>query len=118
MSGPGRWRSSKTPELTVDHLMASACLPTVFQAVEIDGVPHRDGGYMGNPALFPLYETMTADILLVQINPVERRQTVVLVGVALAGGRLERDTGRFVGLRQRHSRTSCRSSVPRTPIAS
>jgi NTE family protein len=66
----------RTQELTADHLMASACLPTVFQAVEIDGVPYWDGGYMGNPALFPLYyETMTDDILLVQINPLERRQT-------------------------------------------
>jgi NTE family protein len=66
----------KTQELTADHLMASACLPTVFQAVEIDGEPYWDGGYMGNPALFPLfYETMTDDILLVQINPLERRQT-------------------------------------------
>jgi NTE family protein len=43
----------KTQELTADHLMASACLPTVFKAVEIDGVPYWDGGYMGNPALFP-----------------------------------------------------------------
>ena len=51
-------------ELTADHLMASACLPTVFQAVEI--------------ALYPLYyESMTDDILLVQINPLERRQTRV-----------------------------------------
>src|SRR6478735_7742413 len=66
----------KTRELTADHLMASACLPTVFQAVEINGVPYWDGGYMGNPALFPLFdETMTDDILLVQINPLERRQT-------------------------------------------
>jgi predicted acylesterase/phospholipase RssA len=65
-------------ELTADHLMASACLPTVFQAVEIDGVPYWDGGYMGNPALYPLYyESMTDDILLVQINPLERRQTRV-----------------------------------------
>jgi NTE family protein len=63
-------------ELTADHVMASACLPTVFQAVEIDGVPYWDGGYMGNPALFPLfYQTVTDDILLVQINPLERRQT-------------------------------------------
>ena len=66
----------KTQELTADHLMASACLPTVFQAVEINGVPYWDGGYMGNPALFPLiYESVTDDILLVQINPLERRQT-------------------------------------------
>jgi NTE family protein len=44
--------------------------------VEIDGVPYWDGGYMANPALFPLfYETMTDDIVLVQINPLERRQT-------------------------------------------
>ncbi len=42
-------------ELTVDHVMASACLPFLFQAVEIDGVPYWDGGYMGNPALFPLF---------------------------------------------------------------
>jgi NTE family protein len=63
-------------ELTADHLMASACLPTVFQAVEIDGVPYWDGGYMGNPALYPLfYETATDDIVLVQINPLERRHT-------------------------------------------
>jgi NTE family protein len=66
----------KSHELTADHLMASACLPTVFQAVEIDGVPYWDGGYLGNPALFPLFdETMTDDIVLVQINPLERRQT-------------------------------------------
>jgi NTE family protein len=63
-------------QLTPDHLMASACLPTVFQAVEIDGQPYWDGGYMGNPALFPLfYNAVADDILLVQINPVERRQT-------------------------------------------
>ena len=61
--------------LTIDHLMASACLPTVFQAVEIDGVPYWDGGYLGNPALYPLNGSRTRDILLVQINPVERRET-------------------------------------------
>ena len=72
----GKVATFRRQELTADHLMASACLPTVFQAVEIDGVPYWDGGYMGNPALFPLFdETMTDDILLVQINPLERRQT-------------------------------------------
>ncbi len=66
----------KAQELTADHVMASACLPTVFQAVEIDGVPYWDGGYVGNPALYPLfYGTGTDDILLVQINPVERKGT-------------------------------------------
>jgi NTE family protein len=64
------------PTLTPDHLLASACLPTVFQAVEIDGVPYWDGGYLGNPPLYPLYHgTRTNDVLLVQINPVERRET-------------------------------------------
>ena len=63
-------------DLTLDHLMASACIPTVFKAVEIDGVPYWDGGYLGNPALYPLHKGAgTRDILLVQINPVERRET-------------------------------------------
>ena len=62
--------------LTADHVMASACLPLVFQAVEIDGIPHWDGGYMGNPALFPLYKkTASDDLILVQINPIERVST-------------------------------------------
>ena len=62
--------------LTADHVMASACLPSVFQAVEIDGVPYWDGGYGGNPPLYPVfYAAKTDDILLVQVNPVERRQT-------------------------------------------
>jgi NTE family protein len=63
-------------ELTADHVMASACLPRLFQAVEINGVPHWDGGYSGNPPLWPLfYETHTDDAVIVQINPIERRQT-------------------------------------------
>jgi NTE family protein len=63
-------------ELTVDHVLASACLPTVFPAVVIGGEPYWDGGYAGNPPLYPLfYETAADDILLVQINPIERRET-------------------------------------------
>ena len=65
----------KTPELTPDHVMASACLPTIFQAVEINGVPYWDGGFLGNPALFPFfYESGSEDIIIVQINPIERRE--------------------------------------------
>jgi NTE family protein len=72
----GKAKVFRGSELTADHVMASACLPTVFQAVEIDDVPYWDGGYMGNPALYPLfYGTGTDDILLVQINPVERKGT-------------------------------------------
>jgi NTE family protein len=63
-------------EITSDHVMASACLPLMFQAVEINGVPYWDGGYSGNPALWPFfYETRTQDLLLIQINPIERPDT-------------------------------------------
>lgn len=72
----GKIRVFTGPELTVDHVLASACLPMIFKAVEIDGEPYWDGGYTGNPALFPLfYEIETDDIVLVQINPIERRST-------------------------------------------
>ena len=63
-------------ELTSDMVMASACLPFMFQAVEIDGVPYWDGGYMGNPVIYPFYGACRSDdIVIVQINPVERKGT-------------------------------------------
>lgn len=69
----GKQRVFRREEMSVDALMASACLPFMFQAVEIDGEAYWDGGYMGNPALFPLMEECGAcDILLVQINPISR----------------------------------------------
>ena len=59
--------------LTVDAVMASACLPTVFKAVEIEGDHFWDGGYSGNPAIHPLiYNCVGRDIVLVQINPIKR----------------------------------------------
>jgi NTE family protein len=71
----GKIKIFNGPELTPDHVMASACLPMVFQAVEIAGHAYWDGGYMGNPALYPLfYETHCDDIMLVQINPLERKE--------------------------------------------
>ncbi len=71
----GKVRAFERHELTADHIMASACLPFLFQAVEIDGEAYWDGGYMGNPALFPLfYDNACDDTLLVQINPIERRE--------------------------------------------
>ncbi|MGF1462414.1 MAG: patatin-like phospholipase family protein [Maricaulaceae bacterium] len=70
----GRTRIFKRTELTADHVMASACLPYLFQAVEIDGRPYWDGGYVGNPPLFPFFrQTACSDVLIVQINPVERK---------------------------------------------
>jgi NTE family protein len=70
----GRPRVFDRKCLTADHVMASACLPTIYQAVMIDGVPYWDGGYMGNPSLWPLfYGAGSDDIVLVQINPIERK---------------------------------------------
>jgi NTE family protein len=73
-SGQARVFTGK--ELTIDALLASACLPFLFQAVEIDGEPYWDGGYTGNPAIYPLiYNTEALDILLVRINPLVRAGT-------------------------------------------
>lgn len=69
----GRVRVFSGEELSADAIMASACLPTLFQAVEIEGKHYWDGGYMGNPVLFPFfYTSRSEDIVIVQINPVER----------------------------------------------
>jgi NTE family protein len=72
----GKARIFKTAEITPDAVMASACLPFLFQAVEIDGTPYWDGGYVGNPPLYPFFRaTGTDDVILVQTNPVLREET-------------------------------------------
>lgn len=72
----GQLRVFEKREVTLDAVMASACLPHLFKAVEIDGIPYWDGGYGGNPALYPFfYTTAVEDVLLVQINPVVREGT-------------------------------------------
>lgn len=69
----GKARIFRRHELDADKVMASACLPQLFQAVEIDGEAYWDGGYMGNPALFPLInETDAHDLIIIQINPIVR----------------------------------------------
>ncbi len=71
----GKIRVFENPELSVDVVLASACLPYVFQAVEIDGEAYWDGGFMGNPAIFPLiYHGASRDVVIVHINPIERKQ--------------------------------------------
>jgi NTE family protein len=61
--------------ISAEAVMASACLPTVFRAVEIDGVPYWDGGYLGNPVIFPFFSsTETEDVLIIQINPLVRKK--------------------------------------------
>jgi len=69
----GQARVFKCHEITTDVLLASACLPFLFQAVEIEGEHYWDGGYMGNPAIWPLiYNCDSEDVVLVQINPLHR----------------------------------------------
>jgi NTE family protein len=72
----GRGRLFRNSEITPDVLLASACLPTMFQAVEIDGESYWDGGFSGNPTMVPLVrECRSQDTILVQINPINRPET-------------------------------------------
>jgi NTE family protein len=69
----GQPRVFRRADLSIDALLASACLPQMFRAVEIDGEPYWDGGYSGNPAIWPLtYNTAALDVVLVKINPLMR----------------------------------------------
>ncbi|GLI93564.1 patatin-like phospholipase family protein [Methylocystis echinoides] len=72
----GRARVFRNADLSPDALLASACLPTMFQAIEIDGEMYWDGGYSGNPTITPLVrECVSQDTILVQINPIVRKET-------------------------------------------
>ncbi|MEM9837803.1 MAG: patatin-like phospholipase family protein [Pseudomonadota bacterium] len=76
----GRVKVFTTQDVSIDAVMASACLPQFFQAVTIDGEAYWDGGYMGNPSLWPLfYETEVGDLLVVHINPMHRDQVPTTV---------------------------------------
>jgi len=68
----GRPRIFRQGEVTADAVLASACLPQMFPAVEIDGEAYWDGGFVGNPALYPLIQLDCPDIVVVQINPIVR----------------------------------------------
>jgi NTE family protein len=71
----GKIRVFRDPDLSIDAILASACLPTLFRPVEIDGEHFWDGGYMGNPALFPLFDGCSSrDIVIVHVNPIERSE--------------------------------------------
>ncbi len=72
----GRVRVFRNAEITADVLLASACLPTLFQAIQIDGEAYWDGGYSGNPTMTPLVrECQSKDTILVPVNPIERTGT-------------------------------------------
>src|ERR1700757_977986 len=69
----GKIKVFETPSITVDAVLASACLPPYFQAVEIDGEHYWDGGYLGNPAIFPLiYRKGATDVIIVQVTAITR----------------------------------------------
>jgi NTE family protein len=69
----GKVRIFNETEACVEAVLASTCLPFLYQAVELDGEHYWDGGYMGNPALFPLiYECKSGDVVIVHINPINR----------------------------------------------
>lgn len=77
----GRGRIFRNSQITPDVLLASACLPTMFRAVEIEGEPYWDGGFAGNPTITPLVRESDAhDTILVQINPRERLNTPKTAG--------------------------------------
>ena len=68
----GKIRVFDCHEISAKAILASACLPFLYQAVEIDGENYWDGGFMGNPPLYPLiYQTDCEDVLIVQINPIK-----------------------------------------------
>lgn len=72
----GRLSVFRETELTCQHVMASACLPYLFQAVEIDGESYWDGGFLANPPLWPLYyEDLPRDVLVINLNPFRRDRT-------------------------------------------
>jgi NTE family protein len=74
----GKVRVFKNAELSADVVLASACLPYLFKAVEIDGEAYWDGGYVGNPAIYPLiYHGASRDVVIVHINPLVRQELPV-----------------------------------------
>ena len=71
----GRLHIFAKEKISAEAVMASACLPAVFQAVEIDGAHYWDGGYLGNPVIYPFFRsTDSEDVLIVQINPLDRKK--------------------------------------------
>jgi len=71
----GRLHIFQKAKISAEAVMASACLPAVFRAVEIEGTAYWDGGYLGNPVIHPFFRsTDTEDVLVVQINPLERKK--------------------------------------------
>ena len=71
----GRAKVFDLPHISIDAILASACMPQIFKAVTIDGEDYWDGGFMGNPPLYPLIDAGCRDIMLVQVNPINVEKT-------------------------------------------
>lgn len=81
----GKIRLFRNEEICVDAVLASACLPFLFHTVEIDGEAYWDGGYMGNPAIYPLiYHCRSTDVVVVHINPIHREEVPMTAGGILS----------------------------------
>jgi NTE family protein len=77
----GKIKVFENAEITVDAVLASACLPQLFKAVEIGGEAYWDGGFMGNPAIFPLiYKGASRDVVVVHVNPIRRPEIPMSAG--------------------------------------
>jgi len=81
----GKIKVFRNDELSADAVLASACLPFLFHTIEIDGEAYWDGGYMGNPAIYPLiYHCDAADVVVVHINPIVRDDVPTTAGEILS----------------------------------
>lgn len=75
----GKLRIFENSEVTIDSLMASACLPSLHHAIEIDGESYWDGGFSGNPPVFPLiFNCKASDITIVMLHPLEIEETPIM----------------------------------------
>ena len=74
----GKLKVFQTPTITVEAVLASACLPPYFRAIEVDGEHYWDGGYLGNPAIYPLiYRNGSRDVIIVQVTAITRDELPV-----------------------------------------
>jgi NTE family protein len=74
----GKIKVFQTPAITLESVLASACLPPYFQAIEIDGEHYWDGGYLGNPAIYPLiYRRGSKDVIIAQVTAIRRNELPV-----------------------------------------
>ena len=91
----GKIKVFQTPNISAEAVLASACLPPYFQAVEIDGEHYWDGGYLGNPAIFPLiYRRGASDVVIIQVTAIRRNELPASAAESCTGSRRSASTRR------------------------